>query len=149
MGEESRMGEKATIPAIKGNTLRVYLFVLRSGPCELRDVQRGLKLSTPSLAFYHLSKLVEVGVVNRTEDGRYIVVNDISADLVDGYVKFGRRIVPQLFLVTLVFTGILVYYAYLVWRVPLDLDDIVTVVYSLSIVVLWYETIKIWRRISS
>ena len=143
------MGEKATIPAIKGNTLRVYLFVLRSGPCELRDVQRGLKLSTPSLAFYHLSKLVEVGVVNRTEDGRYVVVNDISADLLDGYVKFGRRIVPQLFLVTLMFTGILVYYAYLVWRVPLDLDDVVTVVYSLSIVVLWYETIKIWRRISS
>jgi DNA-binding transcriptional ArsR family regulator len=149
MGEETRMSEKATIPAIKGNSLRVYLFVLRNGPCELRDVQRGLKLSTPSLAFYHLSKLVEVGVVNRTEDGRYIVVRDISADLLDGYVKFGRRIVPQLFLVTLMFTGILVYYAYLVWKVPLDLDDIVTVVYSLSIVVLWYETIKIWRRISS
>jgi len=143
------MVEKATAPAIKGNTLRVYLFVLRSGPCELRDVQRGLNLSTPSLAFYHLSKLVEVGVVNRTEDGRYVVVSDISADLLDGYVKFGRRIVPQLFLVTLMFTGILVYYAYLVWRVPLDLDDIVTIVYSLSIVVLWYETIKIWRRISS
>jgi DNA-binding transcriptional ArsR family regulator len=143
------MSKKATIPAIKGNTLRVYLFVLRNGPSELRDVQRGLKLSTPSLAFYHLSRLVEVGVVNRTEDGRYVVVRDISADLLDGYVKFGRRIVPQLFLVTLMFTGILVYYAYLVWRVPLDLDDIVTVVYSLSIVVLWYETIKIWRRISS
>jgi DNA-binding transcriptional ArsR family regulator len=149
LGEEGCMVEKATAPAIKGNTLRVYLFVLRSGPCELRDVQRGLNLSTPSLAFYHLSKLVEVGVVNRTEDGRYVVVSDISADLLDGYVKFGRRIVPQLFLVTLMFTGILVYYAYLVWRVPLDLDDIVTIVYSLSIVVLWYETIKIWRRISS
>jgi hypothetical protein len=134
--------------AIRGNTVRVYLFVLRNGPCELRDVQRALKLSTPSLAFYHLSKLVESGNVKRTDDGRYVVVTDISADLLDGYVKFGRQIVPQLLILTLVFTAILGYYAYLVWTRPLDWDDYVTVVYSLSIIVLWYETIKTWRRLS-
>jgi hypothetical protein len=135
-------------PAIKGNTVRVYLFVLRNGPCELRDVQRALKLSTPSLAFYHLSRLVQSGVMNRTEDGRYVVVSDISADLLDGYVKFGRRIIPQLFFLSLIFSAILGYYVYLVWRLPLDRDDYVTIVYSLSIIVLWYETIKVWRRLS-
>jgi hypothetical protein len=86
--------------------------------------------------------------VNRTEDGKYIVVTDISADLLDDYVKFGRRIIPQLFFLTLIFTAILVYYVYLIWRVPLELDDAVTIVYSLSIIVLWYETIKVWRRLS-
>ena len=134
--------------AIRGNTLRVYLFVLRNGPCELRDVQRALKLSTPSLAFYHLSKLVQSGTVKRTEDGRYVVVADISAELLDGYVKFGREMIPQLFILTVIFTAILGYYAYLVWRLPLDLDDAVTALYSLSIIVLWYETIKSWRRLS-
>ena len=135
-------------PAIRGNTVRVYLFVLRNGPCELRDVQRSLKLSTPSLAFYHLSRLVEAGNVKRTEDGRYVVVTDISADLLEGYVKFGRRIIPQLFFISLIFTGILGYYVWLVWKAPLELDDFVTIVYSLSVVVLWYETIKVWRRLS-
>ena len=135
-------------PVIRGNTVRVYLFVLRNGPCELREVQRALKLSTPSLAFYHLSRLVEAGVVNRTEDGKYTVVADVSADLLDGYVKFGRRIVPQLFLLTLIFTGVLAYYAYLVIWVPLELNDLVAIVYSLSIIVLWYETIRVWRRLS-
>jgi len=123
--------------------------VLRNGPCELRDVQRALKLSTASLAFYHLSRLVESGNVKRTEDGRYVVVTDISADLLEGYVKFGRRIIPQLFFLTLIFTGVLGYYFYLIWRTPLDLDDAVTIVYSLSVIVLWYETIKVWRRLSS
>ena len=136
-------------PVIKGNTVRVYLFVLKNGPCELREVQRALKLSTPSLAFYHLSRLVESGVVSRTEDGRYVVVADISADLLDGYVKFGRRIIPQLFFLTLIFTIILAYYLYLVWGLPLDTDDVVTIIYSMSIIALWYETIKIWRRLSS
>ena len=126
----------------------MYLFVLRNGPSELRDVQRGLNLSSPSLAFYHLSRLVELGVVSRTEDGRYVVVMDISADLLDGYVKFGRRIIPQLFFLSLIFTVILAYYISLVWRFPLDRDDIVTIVYSLSIIVLWYETFRTWRRLS-
>lgn len=134
---------------MRGNTVRVYLFVLKNGPCELREVQRALKLSTPSLAFYHLSRLVQSGVVSRTEDGRYSVVADISADLLDGYVKFGRRIIPQLFFLTLIFTAILGYYVYLIWRLPLDADDIVTIVYSLSIIVLWYETLKVWRRLAS
>jgi hypothetical protein len=138
----------ADAPVIKGNTVRVYLFVLKNGPCELREVQRGLKLSTPSLASYHLSRLVQSGVVGRTEDGKYVSVRDISADLIDGYVKFGRRIIPQLFLLTLAFTAILGYYVYVVWRFPLDRDDYVTIVYSLSIIVLWYETIKVWRRMS-
>ena len=143
------MGDSNTsAPTIRGNTVRVYLFVLRNGPCELRDVQRALKLSTPSLAFYHLSRLVQAGNVNRTEDGRYIAVTDISADLLDGYVKFGKRIFPQLFFLTLIFTAILVYYVYLIWRVPLDWDDAVTLVFSLSVIVLWYETIKVWRRLS-
>jgi len=135
-------------PAIKGNTVRVYLFVLKNGPCELREVQRGLALSTPSLASYHLSRLVESGLMNRTGDGRYNVVTDISADLLDGYVKFGRQMIPQLFFLSLIFTAILGYYVYLVWRVPLETDDIVTIVYSLSIIVLWYETIRTWRRLS-
>jgi len=133
---------------IRGNTVRVYLFVLKNGPCELRDVQRALRLSTPSLAFYHLSKLVQSGSVRRTEDGKYVTVKDISADLLDGYVRFGRQIIPQLLILTVIFTAILGYYVYLVWRLPLDTDDIVTIVYSLSIIVLWYETIKAWRRLS-
>jgi DNA-binding transcriptional ArsR family regulator len=136
-------------PAIRGNTVRVYLFVLRNGPCELRAVQHALKLSTPSLASYHLSRLMQAGVVSRTEDGKYMVVRDISADLLDGYVKFGKRIIPQLFFLTLIFTAILGYYISLVWRLPLDTDDVVTIIYSLSIVLLWYETIKVWRRLSS
>ena len=123
--------------------------MLRNGPCELRDVQRALKLSTPSLAFYHLSRLIQAGSVKRTEDGRYVALKDISADLIDGYVKFGRRIIPQMFFLTLIFTLILAFYISLIWRTPLDLDDVVTLVYSLSVIVLWYETIKVWRRLSA
>jgi len=148
-GNEDSTGPRPSAPTIRGNTVRVYLFVLKNGPCELRDVQHALKLSTPSLAFYHLSRLVQAGNVKRTDDGRYVAVNDISADLIDGYVKFGKRIIPQMFFLTLAFTIILAFYISLIWRAPLDTDDAVTLVYSLSVIVLWYETIKVWRRLSA
>jgi len=145
-------GDYVTAPKtsnIKGNTARVYLFVLKNGPCELRDVHRALGFSTPSLTFYHLSRLVDSGVVKKTEDGKYIVVFDISSDLLDGYVKFGNRFFPQLFFLTVIFTVILAFYIYLIWGKPIELDDVVTIAYMSSILVLWYETIKVWRRLSA
>jgi predicted transcriptional regulator len=56
---------------VRGNALKVYLYLLRHGPSELRDVQRGVGLSSASLASYHLGKLSEVGFVVQDERGRY------------------------------------------------------------------------------
>ena len=138
------MGDRSVL-SVRGDTVPVYLFVLRNSPCDLKDVQGALKLSSASMASYHLSRLVQAGVLGRTEDGRYNVVKDISADLLEGYVKFGRRFTPQL-IVTVAFTGILAYYAYLVLTTPPDLDDIVAAVYSSSIILLWYETVRLRMR---
>jgi predicted transcriptional regulator len=59
---------------VRGNTLKVYLYLLRQGPSELRDVQREVGLSSPSLASYHLGKLSEAGFVKQDEHGRYFAV---------------------------------------------------------------------------
>jgi predicted transcriptional regulator len=50
---------------IRGNTLKVYLYLLKHGPSELKDIQRGLNLSSASLASYHLGKLLETGFVKQ------------------------------------------------------------------------------------
>ena len=54
---------------IKGNTLKVYLYLLRNGPAELREIQRGIGLSSPSLVSYHLGKLTEAGFAGQDEFG--------------------------------------------------------------------------------
>ena len=56
---------------IRGNTLKIYLYLLKHGPSELREVQHGLELSSASLASYHLGKLVEAGYVSQDEVGKY------------------------------------------------------------------------------
>jgi hypothetical protein len=51
---------------IRGITLKVYLYLLKHGSPELREVQRGIYLSSASLASYHLGKLSEAGFAKQT-----------------------------------------------------------------------------------
>lgn len=63
------------IKVLKGKTLLIYWMLLKKGePVGLRDLQRELGFSSPSLASYHLTKLTEVGLVDKTKVGEYFVV---------------------------------------------------------------------------
>jgi len=63
------MGEEDAEDVLRGTTLRVYKYVLSNGAVGIREVQRGLKLSSPTLASYHLDKLVKAGLVKQTMEG--------------------------------------------------------------------------------
>jgi DNA-binding transcriptional ArsR family regulator len=55
---------------LKGTTFKVYKFVLKSKrPVGIRETQRGLKLSSPTLASYHLEKLREAGLLKQCMQG--------------------------------------------------------------------------------
>ncbi len=55
---------------LKGTTFKVYKFVLKSrGPVGIRETQRGLKLSSATLASYHLEKLKDAGLLKQSEQG--------------------------------------------------------------------------------
>lgn len=67
---------------LKGTTLRVYRFLLeRNNPTGVREVQRALELSSPSLATYHLTKLEEAGLIKH-ENGYYVVTRFVFKNLV-------------------------------------------------------------------
>ncbi len=131
---------------IKGNTLRVYLHLVKNGPCELREVQRGVGLSTPSLASYHLGRLVESGYARQDELGRYVATNESSTEILEGYSKIGAAIVPQLFFFTVLFTIITAFFSfetlyshgYAAYLVAASAAMVAT---------LWYETLRLWRRL--
>ena len=51
---------------LKGTTLRVYWHLLRSKKSTtLRGLQRDLGFSSPSVASYHLEKLIDMGLVEK------------------------------------------------------------------------------------
>jgi DNA-binding IclR family transcriptional regulator len=67
---------KKTQKEITGNTLRTFLYLLTHGPSELREVQRSLGLSTPSLASYPLGRLVDAGYVTQDDEGKYVAIKE-------------------------------------------------------------------------
>lgn len=133
---------------ITGNALRVYLHLIRHGPCELRDVQRGVGLSTPSLASYHLNKLIEANYVKQERDGRYIAVKEASTDILAGYSRIGTSIVPRLLFFTIVFTIITVFFSYRALSIPSFTVYLITSSLAM-IILLWYETIKLWQKLAA
>lgn len=133
---------------IKGNTLKVYLYLLKHGPSELREVQRGLELSSASLASYHLGKLAEANFVKQDEQGKYYAVKDASAKVLEGYSKVGPALVPQLFFFSLLFTIVAAVFSFealygrdfTVWLIVLCIA---------MVAVFWYETLVLWRRLAA
>jgi len=146
--ESDSGNKKPPTSPIRGNTLRVYLLLLRQGPSELREVQRGLALSTPSLASYHLDKLIAAKYCYQNERGQYCPVREASGEVLDGYSSVGARLIPQLFFFTVLFTPVIGYFAIMSLYNPAYVEFLVVGSASL-LVVLWYQTIKVWRRLSS
>jgi hypothetical protein len=135
-------------PEIKGNTLRTYLFLLKEGASELRDVQKSLGFSTPSLASYHLGKLVDAGYACQDEHGRYIIVWDATKELLEGYIRIGTMVIPQLFFFSILFTIVISFFATMSFFASGYVPFLAAA--SLALVVaFWYETGIVWRKLIS
>jgi len=90
---------------LHGLTLRVYKFVLKhDGPVGIREVQRALGLSSPTLALYHINKLEEAGLVRKELDG-YVVDRVVLENL----VRLRSFLVPRNFFYTVFFGSSLVF----------------------------------------
>ena len=129
--------------ALKGNSLEVYRFLLRNGKAAgVREVQRALNLSTPSLASYHLSKLEEAGLIKK-ENGNYVIDKVILEDC----IKVNRFLIPR-FLGYAIFAFLL-----LITELTVLRPSVVTSFYFFATVGTFicalafsYETAKVWYK---
>jgi DNA-binding transcriptional ArsR family regulator len=90
---------------LDGTTFTVYSYVLKeSKPVGPRDVMRGANLSSPSVAYRHLQKLEDLGLLEKNEEGRYVVKEKAK---ISGYLWIGKTLVPRLIFYSLFFIGLL------------------------------------------
>jgi hypothetical protein len=76
---------------LTGNTLKVYRYAIKQGkPIGVREVQRALKLSSPTLAAYHLSKLEEAGLLKQTTEG-YVVEKLV----LENFIRLRQFLLPK------------------------------------------------------
>jgi hypothetical protein len=140
------MSEEKIESALKGNTLRVYWFLLRSpnGVVGARETQRALKFSSPALAVYHLEKLDELGLAEKT-NGEYRLVKAVNVGVLKQFVRFGAFMLPRHFLYATMFTTLLIFYLTQFKNVGFY-STFALVLGILATAVMWYETFRAWRQ---
>ena len=135
---------------LKGNTLRVYIYALKKRKVGVREVQRALLMSNPSLAQYHLNKLRELGLVSES-NGEYEVVGEVKVDVMRDFLRLGTLIVPRFVFYAVVFTVFAVYLAF-VGSPYFGLVPVVewlSVILGLAAAAFWYEAVRAWRSAPS
>jgi len=135
---------------LKGNTLRVYVYALRKKKVGVREVQRALMMSNPSLAQYHLSKLKDLGLVSE-DGGEYSIVDQVKVDVMRNFLRVGTLIVPR-FVFYAVFFSVFAVYLTLAAAPYFRYVPILELFCGLLIAssaVYWYEAQRAWRSAPS
>ena len=142
------MDEEKIERELKGNTLRVYWFMLQSGgEGGVRKVQRALGFSSPTLAVYHLDKLVELGLLEK-KYGEYNLVREVKVGVLKQFMRIGSVLLPRYLFYASLFTTLLVLYVvYLVGFERVSLSSVFALIFgALGVITSWYETMKAWRE---
>jgi len=83
-----------------------YVYLVKAGkPVGPREVMRGANLTSPSVAYRNLQKLMNLGLVIKDEYSNYVVKEKVG---LKGYTWIGKTIVPRFVVFGFVFLGILI-----------------------------------------
>ena len=89
---------------LNATTLQTYLYLVRVGkPVGPRDLMRGANLSSPSVAYRNLQKLMDQGLVDKDTYGNYVVKKKIR---IKGYLWFGKTLIPTFAIFGFIFIGV-------------------------------------------
>jgi len=133
---------------LKGKTLMVYWHLLKASGSRVgvREIQRSLRLSSPSVASHHLEKLVSLGLVDKSPTGEYFIAQEVKVGLLRFFTRMGRFLVPRYLFYSVWFSTMLVVYL-TIYGHDGSVHNLVAVIFGvLASVVLWLETARLWRE---
>ncbi len=138
--------EKDLEYALRGKAWKVYWYLLKNGkPVSVREVQRALHFSSPSVANHHLEQLRELGLVEKQEvGGHYVLVSQVKIGVLKHYVKLGRLLFPRYFFYALFTT---VFYVLFLLFLVQDFSRENLFIISFGAIVcaiFWYEAYRVW-----
>ncbi|MGD0496306.1 MAG: hypothetical protein ABSB28_09775 [Candidatus Bathyarchaeia archaeon] len=138
--------EKEIEGKLKGKTLQVYWYLLKSEPntVGVREVQRALHFSSPRLAAYHLEKLEELGLV-KNEHGEYCLVREVKVGILKQFMRFGPFLLPRYLFYATMFTTLLLYIVVRFGEVSFY-SVFALVLAVIGSAIFWYETLRLLRQ---
>lgn len=132
---------------LRGKAWRVYWLLLKTGrPVSVREVQRALHYSSPSVAQHHLEQLRNLGLVTKQNaGGDYVLVGEVKIGVLRHFVKLGRLLFPRYFFYAVFSTTF--YLAYLTMLVQTwTRENMFIALFGAAVtIIFWVEALRIWR----
>lgn len=124
--------------------LKIYWYMISKGdPSGVREIQRALGLSSPSVAHHHLEKLREIGVVGQDEYGRYVLVKQVEVGMLQGFSRVGKFMLPRFSFYAVFFSTLFGFY---IIRYAESLNIFAVLFSGVATAVSWYETLRSWKN---
>lgn len=134
--------------ALKGKTLLIYWHMLKASGSKVgvREIQRSLRLSSPSVAAHHLDKLISLGLVDKSRTGEYYLTQEVRVGLLRFFTRMGRFLVPRYLFYSVWFSTMLIVYL-VTYGHDGTIHNLAAVIFGvLSSLILWLETARLWRE---
>ena len=132
---------------LRGKAWKVYWLLLRTGrDMSVREIEKALHFSSPSVAFHHLEQLCQLGLVEKQKiGGNYKLVGEVKIGVLRHFVKLGRLMFPRYFFYAIFSSAF--YIAYLTILIQSVTTESLFIISFGAIVtiIFWYEAIRFWR----
>lgn len=132
--------------ALRGKDWKVYWLLLKTGrPMSVREVQKMLHFSSPSVAQHHLEQLRQLGLTRKEEiGGAYCLSSEVKIGVLRHFVKLGKLLFPRYFFYAVFSTTF--YIAYLLVLMQAFTRENLFILSFGAIVsaIFWYEAARVW-----
>ncbi|MCX8177713.1 MAG: hypothetical protein N3F10_05400 [Candidatus Bathyarchaeota archaeon] len=142
----SSVDEQQLEYVLRGKAWKVYWLLLKNGrPMSVREVQRSLNFSSPSVAQHHLEQLCDIGLVRKQETGgQYVLVNEVKIGVLRHFVKLGKLLFPRYFFYAVFFTASYLIYLLFFFQEFTNESLFMMMFGVIVIAVIWYEAVRVW-----
>ncbi|MFX0115604.1 MAG: hypothetical protein ACFFB3_13730 [Candidatus Hodarchaeota archaeon] len=147
-GDPSAMSEDEIEYHLRGNTLLTYWYLLTvSKATTVRQLQRALNFSSPSISSHHLNRLVELGLCEKQGDGSYTLAKMVHVGVLKHFVAWRGHLLPRYFFVALFFSAAFSLFSLMFLFVePGPFDRIVSLcALAIGAAIGWAETYRIYK----
>ncbi len=132
--------------ALRGKDWNVYWLLLKNGhPMSVREVQKTLRFSSPSVAQHHLEQLRQLGLVKKDDvGGNYSLTSEVKIGVLRHFVKLGRLLFPRYFFYALFSTTFYLIYV-LVLMQGFTRENLFILMFGAIVsAIFWFEALRIW-----
>lgn len=140
-----KLSRDEVVSNLTGRTLMVYFVLLNKKSIGVRELQRHLDLSSPSVAKYHLDKLANLHLVENKK-GIYYLNRKTDLPVLTSWVLIGRTLLPKVIFAAIFFTTLFIGYLLFIYTYW-NKDSMVVIMFGIIIIIyLWFDVILQFKR---